>query len=232
MNKLAIFVEGQTEAQFIYKLLLEIFGEANISIQYEQKEIGKKFNIIRAHNDISETGYYVLIKDCMGDGSVKSTLLEDWERLKDSGYKKILGLRDVYSFKISEAPKLKESFNKDLPDSIPTKILLAIHETEAWFIAENSHFGRIDSRLTKEMIESELSINVNPSNVENIEHPAKVLNEIYGLVGKKYDKKRYTLPITIENLDYGELYLRLTKDISSLKELISELDQFIRPQLN
>lgn len=227
MNKLALFVEGQTEAQFLERLVSEIIGHQNVTILRQKKYRGSKFITLYLRGD-DDSDYFVLIRDCMNDGSVKSAILDTWESLKESDYEIVLGLRDVYPIEISDALKLKTGLNENLPDEIYIKILLAIHEIEAWFIAENSHFERIDPRLTKTFIENGLPIDISPNTVEDIEHPANVLNQIYCLVGKKYDKREHTLPHTIYNLDCAQIYLNLPASVSCLDELISELDQFIQ----
>ena len=71
MKKIAFFVEGQTEQLFINKLLIEIAGQKNISIELEQFQgYGRRptKNIYpRTTSSPISPNHYALIHDCRGD---------------------------------------------------------------------------------------------------------------------------------------------------------------------
>jgi len=119
---MAIFVEGQTEQLFVAKLLREIAGEKNISIEQE-KAISKNghrlFSVIQASKNLDKK-YYVLIRDCGNDELVQSDIRDSCESLAKKDYQKILGLRDVYPKTSADIPKLELG----LKYGIPTKYFL------------------------------------------------------------------------------------------------------------
>jgi len=227
MNKLAIFVEGQTDANFLNKLLKELIGEKGLRIEISKKAGGGFFRFIQASGD-TNSKYYVQIRDCGNDGTVKTAILETWENLKNENFKFALGLRDVFPLEKAEIPKLRKDllFNLPDPNDFLIKIILAVEEIEAWFIAENSHFLKINSILTKPYLKQKLPFDIEPNNVENLRHPAKLLNDIYILGGTRYRKNKWIAQITIDCLDYDELYLSVRTQVPSLNEMLSELDHF------
>lgn len=232
MKRLAIFVEGQTEQIFITRLLIEIAGKHNLDIVKQKAVKSKKgnryFSTIDAQTSDSVQKYYILIRDCGGDHLVKSDILESYESLANKNYEKIIGIRDVYPVQSNEIPKLIRGMSYGMPSGrVPVNILLAIMEIESWFIAEGTHFCRLDETLTKEHIETSLFIDISPENVENLSEPAKCLNEIYKLAGQAYNKKRANVQRTVDLIDYARLYIEVPHKVGSLKRLIDELHSFI-----
>lgn len=232
MKKLAIFVEGQTEQIFVDKLLTEIAGEKNIFIS-QQKYI-TQLNGKRSLTEISASSrmpgqkYYVLIRDCEGDVTVKSEILDACNGLSAKGYQKILGLRDVFPISLSQVAKLEAGLRGGLEGtSIPISIMLAVMEIEAWFLAETSHFTRIDPALTLDFIRERLSFDPSTENVEARPHPSKDLDDIYKLVRKSYKKKKATVQWTVELLDYSALYFVLRERVARLKQFIDEINVFL-----
>lgn len=61
MKKLAIFVEGKTEQIFVEKLLREIAGQLNISIEIQSQERSKFAKLIMKDPITATTKFYVLI---------------------------------------------------------------------------------------------------------------------------------------------------------------------------
>ena len=157
MKKLAVFVEGQTELIFASKLFLEVIGRKNLRIEQVRAQFGKKaprsYQIVNATGAEGTEEYYILICDSCGDGTVKSDILELCENLQARGYERIIGLRDVFPLLLSDVPKLQAHLNSGFENKgIPIDILLSVMEIEAWFLAENNHFLRIDKSLTPENI--------------------------------------------------------------------------------
>ncbi len=146
MNKLAVFVEGKTEVLFIERLIEEIAGEMNVLIEQRQIRGGstceRSMLTIKAARQKTSQKYFVLIYDCGGDGSVKTQIVEEHENLNDSGYSRIIGLRDVRGrLTHADIPKLEKQLPLDIQTSlIPVDFILAIMEIEAWFLAETTHY--------------------------------------------------------------------------------------------
>jgi hypothetical protein len=229
MKKLAIFVEGQTERIFVEKMLIEVAGRNNIVLREEKtfrKIRGRRtFQIIKNEANNPQKKYYVLIRDSSSDSTVKSDIIDNCERLTNSGYSKIIGLRDVYPY--YDIKKLRKNLAYGLPTKYaPISIHLSVMEIEAWFIAETSHFSKIHPGLTLENIKKNLSYDLINENIEEIPHPAYALNRIYKIGNRSYNKSKRTVKRTVNAIDYANLYLDVRTRIKSLDEFISELDSF------
>lgn len=83
MNKLAIFVEGQTEQAFVRKLLEEIAGTKNLLIEERAARGGRKdkrrMRRLDAIDADSGKKYFVMIVDCGSDERVKSDIVERYD---------------------------------------------------------------------------------------------------------------------------------------------------------
>ena len=74
MKKIALFVEGQTEAIFISEMIRQIFGEKKASIIAHNMQY--THNKVRTDTIITNTAkeYYFLIYNCGTDDKVKSNI--------------------------------------------------------------------------------------------------------------------------------------------------------------
>lgn len=232
MRKLAIFVEGQTEAIFMVKLMEEIAGRKRVRIVWRKASGGhrriRSFEMVTGGEDKGQQ-YFVLIVDCGGDSSVTSDIRDQYERLIHSGYEAIVGIRDVYpDFSPDDIPKLRRLLRFGLKTK-PVEVLLAlgIMEIETWFISEHTHFERINPELTIQRIRDELGFDPSRDNMELRRHPAKDLNAIYRLVGSAYKKRRTCVERTVDALDYEQLYLRVGKRIADLQAVMDCIDGFL-----
>ena len=224
---MAFFVEGQTELLFVNKLLKEMAGAKNIQVRLERKVRKNKFRFLKAisKNNINE--YYILIRDCMGDSSVKSEIIDNYNSLEIAGHEKIVGIRDVFPVDKNDISKLESNLNFGLPtEGIQIQIILAEMEIEAWFLAEATHYSRIDSSITLAKVVSNLSFDPTKNHVEERIHPSKDLDDIYKLAGKSYKKKKTNCLRTVNALDYSVLYLVVSKRVPRLKMLIECIDHF------
>lgn len=231
MNKLAIFVEGYTEAAFVKKLIEEIAGQNNVRIDRQEVRGGRKATLsiktIEASRVNATQKYFVLIVDCGSDESVQARILDQHQSLSSSGYSCIVGIRDVrprYTF--AQIPNLEIVLQRFVNKSlIPVKFILAVMETEAWFLAESTHFSRIDPSITVQSIKASLGFDPENDPLEQRTDPAKDLDACYRLGGKSYSKRH--VDITVNALDYANLYLELRKKIHYLNVLTSEIDHFL-----
>jgi hypothetical protein len=230
MKRMAIFVEGQTEQLFVTKLLTEIAGEKNISVDQERgisKNGNRFFSVIHASKNLDKK-YYVLIRDCGNDELVQSDIRDSCESLAKKNYQKILGLRDVYPKTFTDIPKLELGLRYGIPTRyVPICIILAIMEVEAWFLAETSHFSRIHPSLTKDLIKRTLNFDPEIDDVESRTHPSEDLDSIYKLAGLAYNKRKTRVQRTIGVLDYSAIYLTLIGKVRNLKKFIDEINSFL-----
>lgn len=230
MNRLAIFTEGETEQLFAEWLVREMVSVANLKIELRRARGGKstrrRTRIVEAVADDPSVKYYVLIVDCGGDGGVKSRILEEYQRLADHGYKAIIGLRDAPRQR-ADIPRLRQGLQQGVPPApVPVDFVLAIMEIEAWFLAEYTHFQRVNERLTPALIQVNLGFDPCNDNMQLRDRPAQDLNNAYQLVGERYQKGR-AAQRTIYLLDCARVALELTDpDITRFIEL---LDRFLQP---
>jgi Domain of unknown function (DUF4276) len=234
MRKLAVFVEGFTELNFVERLISEIAGAHNINFEKRQivggATIPRKVISIQSSDPDLGQKFYVLLFDCGGDHQVKPRIEEEHASLTRAGFSAIIGLRDVRPMYTREQiPLLERNLKYGIKTSLaPVSIVLAVMEIEAWFLAEAVHFSVISEALTLDKISS--AIGGNPAEVASSrEEPTLDLQAIYGSVGKSYEKPAHE---TINALDYSRIYLELAEKIPHLGRLIKEIDSFLSPDVN
>lgn len=229
-KKLALFVEGQTEQLFMKAFLEEVAGAKNIEFQTEV--YGPSGSILKLRQatpgtDPTHPQYFALLVNCQNDERVKSVVLDQRASLSRAGYSMILGLRDLFPIPLSKLESVKMNLRYGVPTSgVPTHILLAVAEVEAWFLQEASHFTRIDERLNTTEFRTKFGFDPENDSAELVERPAEMLHMIYSSVGKAYKKKKAHVERTVQVLDYATLYLRLPTLLPHLAALIGYLEGF------
>jgi hypothetical protein len=225
MSAIAIFVEGQTELIFVERLLFEMFGYQILRIEHEFQHGGLYHQIgIRGAPPVCAS-HTVLIVNCACDGKVLPAIEERANKLRNAGYDRILGLRDIYplpSDELEEISELTENRLASMP--LPCKIVIVVREIEAWFLADTGHLVRYNLLLTPEFIHQKIGIDIIHQEVEKINHPAGLLKDIYALVGGTYDKKLKDAHGVVDNLNYGYLYLEAPDSVLALKKFLRELE--------
>lgn len=233
MKKLAIFVEGQTEQIFIKRLVTEIAGRHRVAIQ-ECRATGGTHStprLARLYGSPSgqNTEYFVLIFDCGADIRVKSQILENYDSLVSSGYSAIIGVRDVFpDFTYSQIPELRAGLRYRLKTK-PIEVIFAlgVMEIETWFIAEHTHFLRLNVQLTTSHINARLGFDPSRQDMQLRPNPAKDLDAIYRLADFTYNKHRSCTQRTVDLLDYAIIYMELIHRLPDLKTLVKSLDAFL-----
>lgn len=237
LRKMAVFVEGYTELLFVEKLIREI-AQAN-SVYIEKRKIrgggkdGKtprKSLLLEARRPLTSETHFVLIYNCGNDELVKQRVLEEHENLVRGGFSRIVCIRDVYPLPASSIPLLE----RNLPKYIPTKhvvvdFILSVMEIEAWFLAEYTHFEKVDPTLTVASIHTLLGFHPEHEDMSLRPHPAADLHDCYSIVAKSYKKGD---DMTLSLLDYSHFYITLTKRIDYLNRLCKIIDDFLSPPAN
>jgi hypothetical protein len=232
-KKIACFVEGQTEQIFVERLFQEIAGYKQISIETYKFQGGKDNRRIQSHKPsiVKDAPFFVLLYNCDCDSQVVSDIRKQHESLTNKGYEKILGLRDLYPISLGNKGEVErgiKGFLKPLQQTgIPISITLAVMEIEAWFLAEWHYLSKLDNRLIPDFILQELGLDLRSIDVEQRPHPSQDLDNIYQLIGCKYDKSEKTSQEIITYLDYEFLYLELINRVQQLKGFIGEIDSFL-----
>lgn len=230
MKKLAVFVEGATELIFTEKLIRAIAVKNDVVIQTKKirggTSVPRQVIELSAGNPCGTERYFVLIFDCGGDHQVKTRILEEHEGLTQSGYSKIIGFRDVRpSFSLAEVPRLEVGLRYQIKTSkAPVSFILSVMEIEAWFIAEHSHFQKINPELDVTKIEENFGFNPSNHDVCTLSNPADDIDKYYQLVGEKYQKSS---SLTLDALDMTEIYCNTSIRVNYLALFIQELDDFM-----
>jgi hypothetical protein len=228
MNKMAFFVEGFTEMSFVEKLIESIAKKNSVRIECRKitggASVPRKNIQLKAGCSSSGQDYFVLIHDCEGDAQVKTRMTEEYEVLVRNGYSRIVCIRDVRpDFTRVEVPLLEAG----LPKYVKTKpivvdFILSVMEIEAWFLAEHSHFGKIDPGITLDEIIRVLNFNPAVDDTQLRDKPAEDLGACYGIAGKQYE-----ILTTVENLDYAVMYFDLVGKFPYLKRLCDIIESFL-----
>jgi hypothetical protein len=231
MNRLAVFVEGYTEVMFVERLIEEIAGRHMVLIEHREIRGGgatrRTMGLVKAAKSDTGQKYFALIVDCGGDEQVKSRILEEHQNLTAKGYLRIIGMRDVRpNFTYADIPRLEANLPKYVKTSlIPVQFILSIMEIEAWFLAEATHYKRIDPSVTVEAIKAALGFNPETDDMEQRAAPADDLNNCYAIGGKTYLKHK--AKDTVDALDFTLIYVELCNKFKYLKRLIANIDAFL-----
>lgn len=202
MKKVAVFVEGQAELILVRELLLKMYDYQNVGINCYNL-ISNNFQCTPyPYGDETLPNYYMIV-NVGNDNTVLSSMISRFEGLHKNGFTKIIGLRDVYGDVYKKHNKSARNVNLDLIEKLKNaaqniidaknlsqyiKLHFAIMEVEAWFIGFNI-FERIDATLSNDFIKSKLKYDLESDDPEiTYYHPAKIIGDIYGLIGSKYDK--------------------------------------------
>lgn len=235
MHKMAIFVEGRTELEFDTKLIEEIASAKSAIIESRRIRGGttvrRTMELIKSHpvGKSSPATHFFLIYDCGNDALVKDRMIEEYDNLAKAGYSKILCHRDVApTFTHAELAKLQSKlplFVKTKP--IPVTFILSVMEVEAWFLAEHTHFQKIDPSITLASIIAALKFDPSTDDLQLRPSPAADLSDCYGIAARTYDKP--TSQATIDVIDYLQVYFELTQRFPHLATLCHEIEAFLSP---
>lgn len=240
MKKIALFVEGETEAYFVRRLFEEVAKQDSVSF-YEFKGIGgHRFpRVFSAQGQSVATNeqYVANIYICSTDNKVNQDIRDQLPTLKSSGFDVIVGLRDLRGQKSGNV----DTTLADLPNYERTNMLLfasepsvhsiiAVMEIETWFLSENTHFQRISSLLTDSVIKANVaSIGIDPylDDLTQVADPAETLDRIYNLAGEHYGKSKLLRERTINALDMAYLYISGVQRLVKLKDFVQVIDNFL-----
>jgi hypothetical protein len=219
MIKTAIFVEGQTELIFVREFLLKMFEYQNVAIECFNLFTDSNFHPTEYAfpNDAAE--YFFQIINVGNDQGVLTRMLRREKFMWDSGFNRIIGLRDMYSKQYRDEVKdhkISEEVNKKFVEGHGQQLkskdaffIFAIMEVEAWLLGLRDCFEKMDNRLTIEYIEQKLGFNLDKIDPETFFfHPADKVDSIFKLIGKNYNKSKgdiNALASFIDKIDYKEL---------------------------
>jgi len=232
MDKMAIFVEGQTEQQFAEQLVYDIAGRHRVHIDtmhgYGGAKCPRQFLAVTASRPSPKKEYYVLIYDSGTDSRVLPDIIEQHAGLISQGYREIIAIRDVYPLDATQIPTIRSDFLRFTPTWPVTPLLvMAIMEIESWFIAEHTHFSRLHPSLTAAVVNAALGYDPSVHDVQLIPHPSRDLRNAYAQAHLGYNKSRAHVQRTVQVLDYASFYLHLTTRLPDLQSLVRCIDRFL-----
>lgn len=226
MIKVAIFVEGQTELIFVRAFLLKVFDYQNINVGCFNLFTNNNYHRTdyAFPNEIDETLlFYFEIINIGNDNAVLSRILSREKYLWNSGFDKIIGLRDMYSRVYREEAKnaqISEELNRLFKSSTKEQIqkraerpndihfIFAIMEVEAWFLGFEDIFMNLDTQLSPDFIHQKLGFdlrNIDPETT--FFHPTKVIKDIYNLINQSYTKGRSEIEALMSHLSKDDFEL-------------------------
>lgn len=234
MKKMAIFVEGRVEVEIDSKLIEELAAPRAITIKSScfsrGPHGGRSLQLIETRQTggagVSSSHYFMLY-NCRGEDNVKSRMLQEYASLCNSGYSKIICHRDLRpNIALSDL----EKFERNLPYKVPTKpiavqFVLSIMEVEAWFLAEHTHFARIDPAISCAAISTALGFDPSTDDMQLRANPADDLGDCYAIAGKQYNKLN-TQP-TISAIDCTQIFLDVAPKFRHLQRFCDEINDFL-----
>ncbi|MGA2498944.1 MAG: hypothetical protein ABSH20_14475 [Tepidisphaeraceae bacterium] len=213
------------------RLITEIADKNAVSIDLREIRGGtntrRTMRQIRAADPVGSQKHFVLIYDCGGDDAVKTRMRDEYDNLAKAGYSKIVCMRDV-------RPKYTRAGIQELEAGLPVYVktkpivvdfILSIMEIEAWFLAEHTHFARIDPALTVAAIAAALGFNPEQDDMQLRTAPCDDISKCYALAGKAYVKGNAR--ITVDALDCTCIYAGLVDKIPYLKKLCRIIESFL-----
>ncbi|MGL4231343.1 MAG: hypothetical protein ACRCWJ_08255 [Casimicrobium sp.] len=228
MRKVAVFVEGLTEQEFVVDVLLALAGKRGIDIEL-CKQVNGRLTNRTVRTTAASPQHFVLVADCSNDDQVLSQIRDQHQSLSAAGFSSIVGLRDAYpSIARNDIERLKKRVSNYLPKGGAVASLhIAVMEVEAWFLGERSHFAKIDPYLTQEKIAQSRPL-VFSQSAEIFETPAAELHSVYQIANKAYisqgRKSLKRIRRTVDALSMEAMYTSVRSELASWNEFLSVLE--------
>lgn len=221
--KVAIYVEGITEAGFVYRLIGEKYHWDWMRVRMECLNLDP----INAGEDLRDYGDenapdYFLIFDSQSDTSVISDICERYQGHRENGFDKVVGLRDVYSENYIEFYHRQlnsvniEQFINDIQENLQKmdntgyiRVRFAVMETEAWLLALYNVFEKIDPRLDTNGLRDLAEVDVNDDPQTSYFNPFTKLEGVFMAIGRTYSKhwrEIKEIVFKVELADFERLY--------------------------
>jgi hypothetical protein len=244
-KKIAFFVEGETEAEFVSKLLIQLAGDRNIALKQFKTTGGGRSGLPRMSRLIgevqqSDATFEAWIYISSNDERVPSDIRDNYSTLSLQ-FDEIVGLRDLRgavggrTLTLTDLPNVEAASRIALRacTAIPANIVIAVMEIETWFLAETNHYTCIDPSLIDTHIVSNCpTLGFNPYIDDLTLRPeaAEDLHNLYqlGTIRKSYlPKNAINRAQTINCIDYANLYLNTKLKLRKLSDFIQHIDSFL-----
>lgn len=228
-----MFVEGSTDAIFVRVLADNYLPRRGLEIR-SVEQLGPITQTFWSEIGITSNGPDRLLQivEVDNDSTVVSKIRENYAKLLNVGYTRIIGLRDLKSQKFD---RVGETLIEDLRRTVKQfdeQNVVALHfakmEIEAWFLASPSFLHGIHPGLTVKRIAADLNCDLDEIDPqEDLPNPTRLIKAIYKLEGKRYRKKKNDVNAIVYNLDWETLVFqcRQAKKISYFFDFLDEIDR-------
>lgn len=227
MKKIAFVVEGQTEQIFILKFIEHMVAlqPCNIELlKYHANRIIK----ISSRGPGEDATHQIQLINVENDELVLSYIQDNLEAFKDKGFSAVYGLRDRYTGDKKKTPvnpgsvdRMTQFLQKKFDLSV--EVTVAIEEVEAWFLTVPDFFLHFNNRLTLDEVNTILGMDLTNTQVEQLSHPAMLIDKVLQSVGLAYKKKLGDSYKIAERLDYSTLYLEKIDTVPALNRFVGHL---------
>jgi ethanolamine utilization protein EutP (predicted NTPase) len=231
-RKLLICTEGYTETTLVSKLLTELISSNKTLTIKHQRLSGKDSKLeVRHVNRIGTKAaeLHITIRECCNDARVLSQIKNNYHQWVTSGhFCQVLGVKDIGIRTPADIARVSHAQKAQIAKWPLAALVLAIIETEAWFLAEETHYAKIHAALTPASIATLLP----PQPFHHISYPAKELDRIYRTQGQQYldaggEKRKAFIDSTITALDMTVFVMMVAPQFPELEQLIQHLTNFL-----
>jgi hypothetical protein len=228
-------VEGLTEQLFLKRLIEQravsqrlVFEERKLTDPQASRQVIASLGMLGKSVGTNIPTHYACLLDASGDGGVFTRLKENYATLQAKGYRYFITVRDVYPLASDEARRLRRVSRRYMRGYAPdARAIFPRPEMEAWFVAEHTHFARIDGGLTRQAVRQSLGFDLHSDDPQNLDHPAAFLDDAYRIAGYRYTKTRNRISRTVDLLDTPFLNANRHRQLYSYRLLLRIVDDFL-----
>jgi len=229
MIKVAIFVEGLTEKKFINELIARRYGHLPYQIKEIRFRTWEQYVPLQALKDSPSLTCGFLIVEVPSYDNLFSYVIDSAAGMVHKrGFNLLIGLRDLHPSKRSDKMVIVRMNDRILagrPERDRIALILAVMETEAWFLCDAHVFDRIHSSLTPGYIQAKLNLDlVNDDPEIAYDAPSETLDSILRLVNLRYRKHEAEVDSVVNNIDYSYLCSCFTR-VDSFFKFLDALDR-------
>lgn len=213
----------------------KIFGICDL-YKKEEKRTDKQNILSKLYSSI-DLMWFKLTEEIINNirHNVKPTQLSNLKLLINRNYSEEKLIKELNKIKLHKniidiiLDPMKE-IKGNFSDKI--SLILAVMETEAWFLADYNLFSKIDNKLTPDYIKAKLNldlINDDPEENPKYDKPANLVKDIYDLSdNQKYTKRIGDCYKITEKIDYDYLYEGTKgKKIAAFHLLVDKLEEVL-----
>ena len=229
MTRIAVFVEGITERKFIKKLIYRRYSAVAKVLVKELVLRGKDPFLQKIDaNQAQGIDCLFLIIEAPEHSKLLSMIKANAENMINNvGYSFIIGLRDLTPNKRGEKIVVINGIDRFLSGlSVTNKIsiVLAVMETEAWFLYDWQLFQRLHGNLSPDYIKGALNIDlINDDPELQYNDPSHIIDKVLRLVELRYRKHESEIDNIVGNIDFNFMF-SCTNKIDSFLRFVSKLD--------